>query len=63
MMTVHELTRDQLIELKQNMLCKQGSPSCGELADADILISDEAVFTAYSDTDFTEDDFFCTVGQ
>lgn len=42
-MTVHELSRDQLIELKQHMLCEQGSPSYGELADADELISDEKV--------------------
>ena len=43
-MTVHELTREQLIELKQHMLCEQGSPSYGELADADELVSDETVF-------------------
>ena len=43
-MTVHELTREQLIELKQHMLCEQGSPSYGELADADELVSDEAAF-------------------
>lgn len=62
-MTVHELSRDQLIELKQHMLCEQGSPSYGELADADELISDEKVFEEYCDTDFVEDDFFCTAGQ
>ena len=62
-MTVHELTRDQLIELKQHILCEQGSPSCGELADADELIPDETVFAEFDATDFTEDDFFCMVGQ
>lgn len=62
-MTVHELSRDQLIELKQHMLCEQGSPSYGELADADELISDEKVFEEYCDTDFVKDDFFCTAGQ
>lgn len=62
-MNVHELARDQLIELKQHMLCEQGSPSYGELADADELVSDEAVFTAFKDTDFVDDDFFCTAGQ
>lgn len=62
-MTIHELTRDQLIELKQHMLCRKGSPSYGELADADELISDEAVFAEFDATDFTEDDFFCTAAQ
>ena len=62
-MTVHELTREQLIELKQHMLCEQGTPSYGELADADELISDEAVFAEFDVTDFTEDDFFCTAAQ
>lgn len=62
-MTVHELTREQLIELKQHMLCEQGSPSYGELADADELVSDESAFAEFDATDFSEDDFFCTAGQ
>lgn len=62
-MTVHELTREQLIELKQDMLCEQGSPSYGELADADELVSDETVFAEFDATKFSEDDFFCTAGQ
>lgn len=62
-MTVHELTREQLIELKQHMLCEQGSPSYGELADADELVSDETAFAEYDTTEFSEDDFFCTAEQ
>lgn len=62
-MTVHELSRGQLIELKQHMLCEHGSPSYGELADADELISDEATFAEFDATEFTEDDFFSTTGQ
>lgn len=62
-MTVRELAKDQLIELKQHMLCQQGSPSYGELADADELISDESAFAEFDGTEFTEDDFFCSAGQ
>ena len=43
-MTVHELTREQLIELKQHMLCEQGSPSYGELADADGRVGTDEIF-------------------
>lgn len=62
-MTIHELTREQLIELKQHMLCEQGWPSYGELAYADELVSDEAAFAEFDATDFSEDDFCCTAGQ
>ena len=65
-MRVTELNREQLTELKQSMLCdavdEMGeSPSWGDLFEADELISDERVFEEYSNTDFTEDDFFCSV--
>lgn len=58
-MTVYDLTRDQLIDLKQYMLIDQGSPSWGELADADEIISDDAVYSEFDGCEFTEDDFFC----
>ncbi len=63
-MSVQELSRDQLICLKQayltEMLDAQGeSPSWGELAEADDIISDESVFDEYDGVDFTPDDFFC----
>lgn len=58
--TVLELSPDERLELKQNMLCEGGrSPSYGELADADALITDEQMFEAYKDVEFTPDDFFC----
>ena len=64
-MKVFELTRDQLIELKQRMLFarldKVGRcPSYGEIADVDDNISDEPVYEEYADTIFSMDDFFCT---
>lgn len=67
-MRVFELTRDQLIELKQRMLFarldKVGRcPSYGEIADVDDNISDEAVYEEYDDTIFSMDDFFCTAGM
>lgn len=63
-MSVQELSRDQLTCLKQayltEMLDAQGeSPSWGELAEADDIISDESVFDEYDGVDFTPDDFFC----
>ena len=63
-MSVQELSRDQLTCLKQayltEMLDAQGeSPSWGELAEADDIISDESVFDEYEGVVFTPDDFFC----
>lgn len=59
-MTVHDLTRDQLILLKQqHLLVTQGHVSWGELADVDNLVSDEEIFEEYAGTVFSEDDFPC----
>ena len=61
-MTVKELNRDQLIQVKQHYYTvKQDqageSVSYGELADIDTIVPDDEIFTAYADTDFTEGDF------
>lgn len=64
-MTFNELNRNQLIQLKQALLCKwyeedpdeKGSPSWGELAEADSLVSDEQLEEEYGEFDFSEDDF------
>ena len=66
-MTVYDLNRDQLTEVKQRMLMEQydqlgETPSYGELADVDDLISDEEVYAEYAGTDFVPDDFFCSAG-
>ena len=68
MKDVKELSRDQLVELKQAMLCElmdqHGEcPSYGELADVDETISDEEVYIFYAGYIFSPDDFFCTAGQ
>ena len=67
-MTVYDLNRDQLIELKQNFITEQydergESPSWGELADADELITDEEIYRAYESYSFTNDDFSCSAGE
>ena len=59
-MSVYELSKNQLIELKQNYLCEvQKNVSYGELCDADNIISDEEIFQTYSCTDFSLEDFMC----
>lgn len=62
-MTVQELNRDQLIQLKQEMLMERmdaedDCPSWGELADADSLISDEDVQSEFAGIIFTTGDFW-----
>ena len=58
-MSVYELSKNQLIELKQNYLCEvQKNVSYGELCDADNMISDEEIFNEYGNVEFSEDDFF-----
>lgn len=63
-MSVQELSRDQLVCLKQAFLTDQldqrgESPSWGELAEADDIISDEEVFVEFEGVSFTSDDFCC----
>ena len=63
-MTVKELNRDQLVQLKQNMLVEKHIdttghfPSWGELADADSLLSDDDVEQEFADVEFVTDDFW-----
>lgn len=68
MKTVKELTREQLIELKQNYLTKKmdekgESPSYGELAEAGWTITDDEIFKEYDGTMFSDDDFMCSCGD
>ena len=67
-MTVYDLNRDQLVELKQHYLTEQmdargESPSWGELADADDIISDEEIYNEYAGYEFGSDDFSSSAGQ
>lgn len=58
-MTVKELNRDQIVQLKQDYLVEiRGDVSYGELADADELVTDAQVFDRYSGVDFVPDDFW-----
>ena len=66
-MTIYELSRDQLTELKQRMIDdeiyeKEGrGASYSELANAE-SIQDEKVFEKYEGVEFSNDDF-CTAGK
>ena len=63
-MSVKELTREQLIELKQRYYTERNeNVSYGELADIDNLVSDNEIFEEYGDITFVEEDFFCTSGK
>lgn len=56
--SVKELSREELIELKQNYYTnKNKNVSWGELAEIDNLVSDEEIFKEYADTDFVDEDF------
>ena len=58
-MTIQQLTREQILQLKQAMLTEQSDTvSYGELIHADQLISDAEVTLRFYGTEFTEDDFF-----
>ena len=67
-MTVMELNRDQLTELKQRMVDDEisetegRSASYGELANAE-SIPDEKVFERYDGVEFVEEDFFLLVDE
>lgn len=68
-MSVYELNKDQMEELKQSylsdLLCRKENrtPYYGELAAADEMVSNEAIFNAYSGVEFSSDDFFCSAGK
>lgn len=67
-LSVKDLTKDQRIELKQNYLTqkysKSGkSPSYGELADVDNLVTDKELDDEYANTVFCNDDFMCSMGE
>jgi len=73
-MTVQELSREQLTELKEHYLVELDNEGTleeitgldaiyyGVLADIDEVVPDEVIFDHYDGIDFVEDDFFCTAG-
>ena len=64
-MTVYDLDRDQLQELKQHYYAEKTGEdlSYEELANIDDYVSDEEVYDEYDGTDFVPEDFFCSEGQ
>ena len=59
-MSVKELTREQLIELKQRYYTERNeNVSYGELANIDNLVSDNEIFEEYGDITFVAEDFLC----
>lgn len=75
-MTVQDLNRDQLAELKcsyYSELVNEGifgeiigrdydEPSYYDLAFVNDIVSDEFIFEHYEGISFVEDDFFCSCG-
>lgn len=73
-MSVTELNRDQLTELKGHYLTElvnEGTfaevigrdydePSYGDFADIDEIVSDDFIFEHYEGIDFVNDDFWCS---
>ena len=65
MKTVTDLSREELIELKQDYLIQLANtgeiddPSWAELADADKIVPDEVIIDYWDGVIFTEDDFIC----
>ena len=73
-MYISELTRNQLIELKECYMIELSDegiyaeimnvdwdePSMGEIANADELIPDDVIFYHYEGLTFSDEDFFCT---
>lgn len=58
-MSVQELNREQMICLKQSILCNRDiTTDWLFLVQADNIISDEEVYNEYNGIMFTEDDFY-----
>ena len=72
-MTLQDLSKDQIIELKIRYLYElvnEGTfaevmgvdydePSYGDLANADEIVPDDVIEKEYGDTFFVEEDFYC----
>ncbi len=63
-MTVKELSRNELIELKQKYYSqKNNNVNYSEIASIDEIVLDSEVFIAYENVEFTEEDFFCNLDK
>ena len=77
MKRVTELSREQLVELKQSYLTQLAdcgefaeivgrdydAPTYEDMANADELISDTDIMNHWEGTMFSDDDFFCTASK
>ena len=61
-MTVEELSRDELYELKQNQYIKE-HPDDDLEGDLDEAYTDDEIREIYKDDNFVKDDFFCNGGE
>lgn len=73
-MTIKDLSKDQLHELKERYIMKledegkfaevmdvdYNEPSYEDLANADEIVPDDVIEREYGDICFVDDDFFCT---
>lgn len=66
-MSVYELNKDQMVELKERHLTnhiyetEDRDVSMSELVQADEIVSDDDIYDNYGGIDFSEDDFFCSM--
>ena len=59
-MTVYELNKDELIELKQRYYIQNNTVcSYNDLSSVDTLVKDKEIFEEYRNVTFTKEDFFC----
>ena len=60
-MTVRELNRDEITELKVNLYSQKHGDTISylEINNIDELVPDEEVFEEAAGCDFSKDDFFC----
>lgn len=64
-MKIDELLSSQKEELKQKYLAKKENRDLyySELAQINLLVSDDEIINEYGFMDFGNDDFFCTAGE
>ena len=60
-MKLNELSRDQIRELKENVLyIRSGRTMDGETKDIDALVSEQDLYEEYGDREFEDWEFACT---
>ena len=58
-MSVYDLSKEQLAELKQAIMCQSSmEPTWSELCNPDDFVSDEEAYNAFSSFTFSKEDFY-----